>query len=343
MRVDQLIAEHRMRLIAVVKAADTVREGCRQAGIHHSTYYAWINKLSADGPGGLLPRHSRTRIKSAARIRLESEVVAFALAHPGMGPVQLYDGLLAREVPVGSSSQVWRILRSHGLNRAAYRHQLMGLAQGLLTADQALAQLRDHTPPRSKPWIGELHAETPGDLVQFDCFHIGRLKETRRTQHKIPAMVWQYTAIDVASSFTWAELHSTAHNPSAIHTSALALRVAADLAAWGWQLNTISTDRGNEFVDHRFRNTLADLGIEHRFIAPGRPQSNGKVEQVHNTILQECWKPAFVAYHQPSITGLRDDLTDYLDYYNHHRRHYGKWNQGQTPAAIIIPNTGNQP
>jgi transposase InsO family protein len=172
---------------------------------------------------------------------------------------------------------------------------------------------------------------------------LGRSKETRLGTGKKPGVVWQYTAIDVASSFIWAQLATTAHNPSAVHTSALAIRVADDLARWGWTWSKASTDHGNEFVAARFKDTLKDLGVEHRLIAPGRPQSNGKVEQAHNTLLQELWKPAFTQYQQPSITGLRADLEHYLDHYNSHRPHGGKWNNGQPPANIITPNSGNTP
>ena len=177
----------------------------------------------------------------------------------------------------------------------------------------------------------------------MDCFHIGRLKESRIGVNKIGATVWQYTAIDVASSFTWAQLHTTAHNPSGVHTTALAMRVADDLARWGWATTQISTDNGKEFINQTFGGRLDTAGIEHRRIRAGRPQSNGKVEQVQNTILQECWKPAFIGYVEPSISGLRQDLQQFLDYYNYQRPHGGKWNNGQPPTNIIHPNNGNTP
>ena len=41
-----------------------------------------------------------------------------------------------------------------------------------------------------------------GELVGFDCFHVGRLSGT-------VGMVWQYTAIDLATSYVWAELATT--------------------------------------------------------------------------------------------------------------------------------------
>ena len=338
MRMEQTIGWHRMQLIGAVESAVSVRAGCRQVGIHHSTYYDWLARLRREGVEGLTPRAGRTRMMTPARIRLESEVVALSLANPPWGPKRLFYELRRRGVGVGSATGVWRILRAHELNTRVKRFRLIAATRGLAAVDEVLDR-----PRRSQTRIGRLRADKPGDLVQFDCFHIGALKEARLSAAKKPGVVWQYTAIDVASSFVWAQLHTTAHNPSATHTTALAYRVAADLAAWDWHWEACSTDRGNEFVDHRFADTLTGLGVEHRFIAPGRPQSNGKVEQVQNTILQECWKPAFVSYTQPSITGLRRDLKDFLDYYNHDRPHTGKWNQGKPPAEIIIPNSGNTP
>jgi transposase InsO family protein len=250
----------------------------------------------------------------------------------------LFFELGRRGVEVGSVSQVWRILKGHMLNTRRARYRLMSVARGLGEADEVLGA---RTGSRSR--IGHLDAQSPGDLVQMDCFHIGALREARLGVAKKPGVVWQYTAIDVASSFVWAELHTTARNPSGIHTTALAQRVAADLASWGWTWKQVSTDRGNEFIDHRFTNAIDELGVRHRFIAPGRPQSNGKVEQVHGTILEECWKPAFVSYAQPSIGGLRGDLEHFLGDYNSNRPHGGRWNKGRPPIQIIQPNTGNQP
>ena len=82
---------------------------------------------------------------------------------------------------------------------------------------------------------------------------------------------------------------------------------------------------------------MADAGITHRFIRAGRPQSNGKVERVQGTLLTEFYQPVLSRYVEPSITGLRRDLEDYLTYYNWQRAHSGKWNKGRTPAEIISP------
>ena len=119
---------------------------------------------------------------------------------------------------------MWRVLRRHGLSTRAKRY---GLVAGYAAPP---------APERPTP-APERHLEVdhPGQLVQLDCFCIGRLSGTKGT-------VWQDTAIDVASAFTWATLQVTRRNPSAHWTSQLARTVAADLAGRGWRLERVMSD-----------------------------------------------------------------------------------------------------
>jgi hypothetical protein len=64
------------------------------------------------------------------------------------------------------------------------------------------------------PEARHVAVDDPGELVGFDCFHVGRLSGTA-------GRVWQYSAIDLASSYVWAELATTPLNPSAARTSAV--------------------------------------------------------------------------------------------------------------------------
>ena len=57
-----------------------------------------------------------------------------------------------------------------------------------------------------------------------------------------------------------------------------------------WQY---TSDNASEFRSAEFVATVERLGAEHRRIRAGRPQTNGCVERVQLTILDECWKPAF--------------------------------------------------
>jgi transposase InsO family protein len=134
----------------------------------------------------------------------------------------------------------------------------------------------------------------------------------------------------VASAYTWAFLQVTRRNPSAHWTSALARTVAADLATRGWKLERVMSDNAQEFRSATFQATIAKLQARHTFIRAGRPQTNGCLERVQQTILDECWKPAFARYLIPKQTGLRLDLECYLRY-NTERAHTGRWTRGRTP------------
>ena len=99
--------------------------------------------------------------------------------------------------------------------------------------------------------------------------------------------------------------------------------------------NVNKTDNGNECRAKLFRDTIESLDVKHRFIRAGRSQSNGNVERVQGTIIQEIYRPTLINYVQPSITGLCADLDIYLTYYNDTRKHRGRLNNGATPASII--------
>ena len=323
MTQEDMLHRYRLGTMALAERLGNVRQACQVLGIHPSTFYRWRRDLERYGPEALRPRERRhPRMPNATPALVEQRVVAFSLAHPGFGPKRVSAEL--RRAKWGgyaiSPSGVYRVLRRHGLNTRAKRRSLVaGYAAGT------------EVEPRPGPRVGRLEVDEPGELVQFDCFRVGKLRGTR-------GVVWQYTAIDVGSAYTWAELHVTPHNPAWRYASRLARRVAGDLKRFGWELGAVLTDNGNEFRAQAFRDTVASLGAEHRFIRSGRPQTNGCVERVHGTILEECWKPAFAQYLVPGFLGLRRDLERYLRYYNEDRAHTGRWTRGRTPMEVIGAN-----
>jgi transposase InsO family protein len=204
---------------------------------------------------------------------------------------------------------------------------------GLNTRAKRLALIARHRDayerqPAIAPPERHIEATRPGEKVQLDCFFIGRLSGTK-------GAVWQYTAIDVASAYTWAELHASERNPRSRHTRELLHRVARELKAAGWQLQEVTTDNGSEFRARDFGAAVTALGARQRFIHAGRPNSNGCVERVQLTILEECWRPAFARSLVPKTTALTRDLDSYLIDYNTDRAHTGRLTQGRVPADIV--------
>ena len=320
MTADDALFRFRLRVFALAEELGNVRLACRMMGLHPSTYYRWRAQALRFGLEILRPRERRPpRMPNATPAFIEQRVLAFALGHPGFGPGRIA-AELARPKWGGirlSPNGVWRVLARHGLNTRAKR---LGLIAGYAAPPG----------PEPHPVSPERHLQVdhPGELVQMDCFYVGRLQGTK-------GAVWQYTALDVGSAWCWAELHTSAvKHPESRRSSALARRVAADLAAWGWTVEAIMTDHGTEFAG-AFPTTLNELGVKHRRIVAGRPQTNGCVERVHETILEECWKPAFARHLLPNITGLREELRRYLRYYNTDRAHTGRWTRGRTPEQVI--------
>jgi transposase InsO family protein len=165
----------------------------------------------------------------------------------------------------------------------------------------------------------------------MDCFFVGRLRGTQ-------GAVWQITAIDTYSSYAWADLVvSKVAQPTSAHTSRLARRVAHELRQYGWRLERVIVDNGNEYRSHLFTDTLTALDTRKTHIHAGRPQTNGHAESLHRTILEECWRPAFACSLQPRYTSLRRQLDSYLDQYNTDRPHHGRTTQGRIPIDIIDP------
>jgi hypothetical protein len=56
-----------------------------------------------------------------------------------------------------------------------------------------------YEPPRTPEPERHIDVDHPGELVGIDCFYVGRLRGTE-------GAIWQLTAIDIASSYAWAEL-----------------------------------------------------------------------------------------------------------------------------------------
>jgi len=98
----------------------------------------------------------------------------------------------------------------------------------------------------------------------------------------------------------------------------------------------VTTDNGSEFRAKEFGKAVEAAGARQRRIKAGRPDSNGCVERLQLTILEECWRPAFARSLAPKSTALERDLDEYLDYFNFDRAHNGRLTKGRLPGDIVF-------
>ena len=288
MTKDDVLFGYRQQLFAEA-ARTNVTAACRTFGVHRSTYYAWKRQVERHGLEMLRPRERRRpKMPNQLPKMVEERIVSFAIAHPGLGPKRVASELRREKWSgiVVSPNGVWKVLRRHGLNTRAKRFALIA------------GYAAPYEPPRDPGPERHIDVERPGELVGVDCFYVGRLKGTK-------GAIWQLSAIDVASSFAWAELVICKQGcPSAKQTSRLARRVARELRAAGWRLERVLSDNGNEFKGE-FTKTIERLKSRHTRIHAGRPQTNGAVEALHKTILDECWRPAFARFLYRRLRGLK--------------------------------------
>jgi transposase InsO family protein len=318
MSQDDVLFGYRLQLFDLAGRIG-VSAACRSFGIHRSTYYAWRAKVERHGLEMLRPRERRRpKMPNQLSPLVEERIVAFALGHPGLGPRRIaaelarprWGGILV------SQNGVWRCLRRHGLST---RRKRLSLVAGYRAP---------YAPPREPEPERHVEAERPGELVGVDCFFVGRLHGTKGS-------VWQLTAIDVASSYAWVELVACpSGQPGTAQTSRLARRLATELRAAGWRLERVLSDNGSEFRG-AFTKTVEQLGARQTRIRAGRPQTNGAVEALHKTILDECWRPAFARFLYLRFRGLKRELEQYLAYYNFDRAHTGRLTRGRIPADIV--------
>jgi transposase InsO family protein len=263
-----------------------------QLGISRATAYKWVRRYRAEGDAGLVDRSSRPR-RSPRRTSdaLEAEILA-ARAAWRYGPDRL--GPLLGLPP----STVHRVLHRRGFSR-----------------------LRDADRVTSAPV--RYVACHPGALVHQDHKKLGRIpdgggwrtrgRENRPNRQRGRGYDHLEVVIDDASRYA-----VVVPVPDETAASAIAAleTAAGEFARLGIRIDRVMTDNGTAYK-RQFEAAVATLGARHKRTRPYRPQTNGKVERVIQTLLRE-W-----AYGRPYTTNRerQQALPAFVDFYNRRRPH----------------------
>ena len=106
---------------------------------------------------------------------------------------------------------------------------------------------------------------------------------------------------------------------------------------YGIKFATVLTDNGAEFGrgvpasnkrTHPIERMLQELGIQHVYRPPYRPQTNGKVERFRRRVQAELLADMVFA----SMEAFQGELEQYILYYNEVRGHQGL--EGETPEEF---------
>ena len=111
------------------------------------------------------------------------------------------------------------------------------------------------------------------------------------------------------------------------------VEAAGFFAEHGVRIQRVLTDNAKAYASSVvFAETAAGLGIRRKRTRRYRPQTNGRVERFHKTLLDE-W--AYGRLYR-SNTERRRAFTRWLRSYNHRRPHTSL--DGLTPMAVLVNN-----
>ena len=317
---------HQRRVAAVTHAVagGNVSETARVFGVSRKTIHGWKRLAETHGMAALRPKdRRRPEMPNATPTWVVDQLLRLAILEPTRGARYYADRLGSDGFEI-SKSGIQNLLNRHGLGRRGQRvaaaAQLALFTQGLVT-DAGIDSLQDRD---DGPFGFCLWAGAPAALVGLDCFYIGKLKGVGE--------VWQLTAVDTHSRV--ADVWITTGRPTSATTATFVDLVRRRWRDRGYDIATFLTDNGGEFVGRRFTDRLDHLGITHQRIPPRSPNHNAVVERFHQTMLEECWRPAFYRRLFTSIHQLQAQANAWLASYRD-RPNHGDWMNGRTPNQLL--------
>jgi len=322
----EIIYQRRIAVLAYADQSKNVAETCRVFGVSRTRYYEWRGVAERYGLAALMPKGRRKpQMPEATPTHVIEALLTLAVVEPTIGCRQYADRLGDRGFSIAKST-VQRHLVAHGLGTRAQR---LARAAAITAASTGLVT---EAAKKDEPFGFGLASGGPGELVCLDSFYIGKLKGVGK--------VYQLTAIDVFTR--WAVIAIVLGPVKSAHTMRFIDQVLRTHRRHGVHVRAILTDNGPEYVASGFRSHLVAKGLRHERIPARSPNHNAVCERFHQTILQECWRPAFHRRHFSSIRQLQAEADAWLITYHHRRRNHGNYMRGRTPHQILDNHKRNK-
>lgn len=326
MTTEAKVARRKLSLLELAADLSNVSKACKIMGYSRQQFYEIRRNYQTFGAEGLIDRLPGPKGPHPNRVEeaVEQAILDYCLACPCHGPVTVANQLVLKGINVSSG----------GVRGVWSRHNLLSKHDRLLRLEKAsreqnleLNEAQIKVLERFSPEFRERHIETKhtGDLVAVDTFMVGSLKGVGR--------IYLQTVIDCHSRYVWGRLYTNKMPVTAVHV--LNEDVLPFFEEHNAVITTILSDNGREFCgrpdQHPYELFLQLEGIEHRTTKVRRPQSNGFVERMHRTLLDEHFRIMGRTKWYESIEEMQKDLETYLHQYNHQRTHQGRNMKGRVP------------
>ena len=301
----------RLRLARlIVEQGWSIPRAAERYDVSWKTAKKWADRYRAEGPAGMTDRSSRPHRQPNRTPAPMVRKIVHLRWKQRLGPVEIGDRL---GVP---SATVHAVLVRCRLNRLSHVDRATG-----------------------EP-IRRYEHQKPGDLLHMDVKKLGKVPDgggwryvgreqggrnraataartgAPKSKYRQPLIgtCFLHTVIDDHSRVAYVEARDD-------ETKETAAQVLRNAAAWfaerGVTIQRVLTDNGGCYRSFLWRDTCAELGIMPKRTRPYRPQTNGKIERFHRTLV-EGW--AFKKFYNSESARLAA-LPAWVHEYNHHRPH----------------------
>ena len=170
----------------------------------------------------------------------------------------------------------------------------------------------------SKRIIKRYEKQAPGELAHID---VSELPKDIRCSFKTKRL-YAAALCDDCTRITYAEILKDKKASTLTYFMARSLSWFKQI--YNFEFEALMSDNGPEFKgksnkEHPFEMMCNELGIEHKYTRPYRPQTNGKIEAFWKIIKKEFFYPNSF----DSDKDLVMNLGNFLFEYNHLRKHGG--------------------
>jgi transposase InsO family protein len=320
----------RLRLArCIIEQGWPIARAAERFQVARTTAKKWSDRYRELGRAGMVDRSSRPHrsprrtpqpiVRKIAHLRWKQRLGPVAIAaRVGVAPSTVHRILVACRI-----NRLWHVDRATG---EPIRRYEMSRPGELVHVDvKKLGNI-----PDGGGW--RIHGRAQGERNSSAHRDPARPRKKGGGGHPNLGYCYIHSAVDGFSRLAYSE---ALDDETAATALAFWTRARTFFAGHGITVERVLTDNGAAYRSHAWRAEQAQLGIKHSRTRPRRPQTNGKVERLNRTLLEE-W-----AYRRlyTSERARRAALSGWLHHYNHHRPHTAL---GNLPPITRCTNDSGQ-